>query len=235
MATAISSIETQARRHLNEPVASFWSSDELVAHAIAAIRDLWRSTVDLKQEHYLTIDATNVTLAANTATLTGVPSDLHKVYMLAPRDLSSASVNKGLLFKPMDYNHPAFQAALGRDPVDPSDDMVYYAVTGAGSPVAAPTIYVAPQVNSAVNLTLSYVPSLAALTAASDVPVPGEADNAVVAWVVAYARAKEREDRMPDPGWIAIYGREKDSLLQSLGVRQLQEPQIVDMVFQEYW
>ena len=48
-------------------------------------------------------------------------------------------------------------------------------------------------------------------------------------------RAKEREDRSPDPSWLAIYANEKQMLLQSLGLRQYHEPQKVDDIFAEYW
>ena len=235
MPTLLSAIETQARRHLIETTASFWSSAELIDIAIAGIKDLWRDTVDLKQEHYLTVDITNVSLAADTGQLTGVPPDVHKVYLIEPRDISSSSANAGLIFRPLDFNHKTFQAARSRDDIDPSNDTIYYAITGQGAPTGAPTIRVAPQVSSAVNLAFSYVPTLGALASTSIVPIPGEADNALVAWTVAYARAKEREDRSPDPAWLVIYATEKNHLLQSLGQRQYQENSYVDAVFEEFW
>jgi hypothetical protein len=235
MATLLSSIETQARRHLIESTASFWSSAELIDHVISGIRDLWRPTVDLKQEHYLTVDITNVSLAADTSQLTGVPLDVHKVYLIEPRDISASSANAGLIFTPKDFNHASFQGARARDDIDPKNDTIYYAITGPGAPVGAPTIRVAPQVTSAVNLSFSYVPTLGALASTSQVPIPGEADNALIAWTVAFARAKEREDRSPDPSWLAIYATEKNNLLQSLGLRQYQENSYVDAVFEQHW
>ena len=57
----------------------------------------------------------------------------------------------------------------------------------------------------------------------------------MVAWTVAFARAKEREDLSPDPGWLAIYSTEKQHLLQSLGLRQYHEPSYVNAIFEEYW
>ena len=235
MATLFSAIETGARRHLVETTASFWSSAELIDHAIAGARDLWRDVADLKQEHYLTRDITNVSLGSDDISLTGVPSDVHKVYLIEPRDLTSTSANVGLIFKPLDYNHDFFASARSRAAIDPSNDVIYYSITGQGSPVAAPTIYTAPKVNSDVNLTFAYVPTLGTLTSASNVPIPGEADNAVIAWPVAFARAKEREDRSPDPNWLAIYATEKQHLLQSLGLRQYHEAQMVDGMFESYW
>lgn len=235
MATQISTIETLARRHLLETTASFWASAELVDIIIAGIKDLWRDTVDLKQEHYLTIDASNVYLSADTATLSGVPTDVHKVYLIEPRDATSGSSNEGLAFQPLDYNHKIFRQARASSSVDPTNNIIYYAITGQGAPVNAPVIQVAPQTTAQVLLRFVYVPTISSLTSTSLVPIPGEADNALVAWTVAYARAKEREDRSPDPNWISVYSTEKGHLLQSLGVRQYQELQYVDALYEEYW
>lgn len=237
MATLISSIEAQVRsRGLIETTASFWTSAELTDIISAGVRDLWRDIVDLKAEHFLTIDNTNVSLPSGTATLQGVPSDVHKVYLIEPRDTSiTNAVNTGLCFKPLDYNHPTFQASRSRDAIDPSNDTIFYAITAQGTPVGAPVIYVAPKVNSQVLISFCYIPSIGQLTTNSVVPIPGEADNALVAWTVAFALAKEREDRSPDPNWLAIFSTERQHLLQSLGLRQYQEPSYVDAMFSEYW
>ena len=235
MPTPLSSIETQVRRHLIETSASFWSSAELLDIMSAGIRDLWRDIVDLKAEHFFVVDNTNVSLQAGSNTLLGVPNTVHKVHLIEPRDTTSDSSFVGLVFKPQDYNHPDFQAARSRDPITPSNDVIYYAITSAGGPVGAPTIYVAPQVASAVTLSFVYVPTPGTFTANDTNPIPGESDNALIAWTVAFARAKERENRSPDPEWLAVYATEKQHLLQSLGLRQTQEPQTVDAFFEEYW
>lgn len=237
MATLISSIETQARRHLVESTASFWSSAEIVDIIGKGILDLWRDIVDLKAEHYLTIDTTNVTLAADTATLTGVPTSVHKVYLIEPLNNTSSGANQNVHFDPLDYNDSAFRDARASANVDPSNVVIYYAITGQGAPVGAPTIHVAPKITSAMSLRFCYVPVLATtdLEAGDNVPIPGEADNALIAWAVAYARAKERDDRSPDPGWLAVYTTEKQHLLQSLGQRQLQEPEYAKALFADYW
>lgn len=235
MPTLISTIETLARQRLNETTASFWSSSELTDIIIAGARDLWRDTVDLKQEHYLTVDSTNVFMDASTSTLSGIPSDVHKVYLIEPRDLTTNGSNHGLQFRPLDYNDSTFQLARSREAIDPTNDTIYYCITGQGSPVGAPVIYVAPQVSSSVDISFVYCPTLGPLTANSTVPIPGEADNALVAWTVAFARAKEREDRSPDAEWLAIFATEKQHLLQSLGMREYQEPQYGKAMFEEYW
>jgi hypothetical protein len=235
MSTLVSTIETLSRLRLGETTASFWSSAELVGIISAGIRDLWRDIVDLKGEHYLTVDSTNVFLAANAIQLTGVPADVHKVYLIEPRDLLSTSDNAGLIFVPQDYNHSDFQLARSRSAIDPANDTIYYAITAQGAPVAAPVIYTAPKTTSNVNLSFYYIPTLGTLESTSTVPIPGEADNALVAWTVAFARAKEREDRAPDPSWLSVYATEKAHLMQSLGLRQYQEPSVVDAFFARYW
>lgn len=233
MATTISQIETYARQHLQEATARFWSSAELTDIIIRGIKDLWRDIVDLKEEDFL--EFATLTLQANSSTMIGVPEDIHKVYLLEPSDISENSANRNVIFKPMDYNHVHFQNARTRTAVEPSNVTIYYAVTGTGGPVGAPSIRVAPQVNTQMSVTLAYVPTLPALAAHSKVPIRGEADNALIAWCVAFARAKENEDKAPDAGWLIVYRTEKEHLLQSLGVRNLQEPKFVDALFEEFW
>lgn len=232
LAGDLSAIPTVNTTGLTNP---FWSSAELIGIINSGIKDLWRDIADLKQEHYLTIDNTNVSLEASTSTLTGVPSDVHKVYMIEPRDLTTSGTNHGLSFSPLDYNHRYFQAARGGPSISPSNACIYYAVHQQGGPVGAPTIQVAPQVTSPVNISFCYVPTLAALTSADTVPIPGEADNALVAWTVAFARAKEREDHAPDSSWLAVFAAEKQHLLQSLGLREYQENTFSEAVFEDFW
>lgn len=236
MPTLLSSIETQARRHLHEPTARFWSSDELIDIINQGRRDLWRDIADLKQEHYLTMLVDEVSLEADESTMTGVPEDIHKIYLIEPSDTTTGGTSENLIFKPLDYNHKTFQAARSRDPIEPNNDTIYYALRGQGGPTGdGPTIDFAPQVTSQVLLRFVYVPTLEALASDSNVDIPGEADNALIAWTVAFARAKEREDRAPDSGWLAIYATEKQHLLQSLGLRQYQEPTYVDGLHEDYW
>lgn len=235
MSTTLAAIEVLVRQTpLIEPTANYWTSTELIALINLGIKDLWRDIVDLKQEHFLEIDVTNVSMPASTSQLIGVPTNVHKVYLIEPRDLTTSGSNSGLSFTPRDYNSGEFMAARSRDAIDPSNDTIYYAVHKQGAPVNAPDILVAPQVTSAVNLTLCYVPTLATLPSSGMVPIPGEADNALVAWTVAFARVKEREDRSPDPNWLAIYATEKQHLLQSLGLRNYQDNTFAEAVFESY-
>lgn len=230
MATLLSAIETQARRHLLEQASSFWSSPELLDLTVAGIRDLWRDIVDLKAEHFLTIDNSNVTLPASSYTLSGVPTDVHKVYLIEGRGTTP------LTFKPANYNDEVFQNARVQDPIDVSSGgTIYYSITQAGGPVGAVQIYIAPRISSARDVSFVYNQTLGAFTSGSTNPIPGESDQALIAWTVAFARAKEREDRSPDASWLAVYATEKQHLLQSLGLRQVQEPEFVGGLFEEYW
>jgi hypothetical protein len=235
MATVIANLIPIIRNRLVEPTARFWTDDELTEMVISGIRDLWRDVVDLKQEHYLTINNTDVFLAPNSSQLSGVPVDVHIVYMIEPQDVTEQSPTEGLLFQPREYNNDSFISARTRPPIDPSNDVIYYDIHSQGAPVGAPIIRVAPQVTSTVYLSFGYVPTLSALTEQSVVPIPGEADNALIAWTVAYARSKERDDRSPDPAWLNIYGTEKAHLLNSLGLREYQEPKYVDAIWSQYW
>lgn len=236
MATTIAQIEAGARQHLVEEDPKFWSSTELTSIIIRGIKDLHRPIVGLRQEYFLTIDTTNVSLAALTSTLTGVPSDVYKIKMIEPRDMSQDSTNRGLEFRPLDYSDPKFQAARASDPIDPASAIIYYAITAAGSPVAAPTIVVAPQVSTAVSLTLAYIPTVSSsLTTSSNVPIPGEVDNALIAWTVAYALAKESENKAPDPTWLNIYRDERNRILEGLGIRQYQEHEYIEAFCESEW
>lgn len=227
MATALSSIESQAREHLKETTASFWSSAELIAIINKGIKDLWGAIIDLHQEHYITVDASNVSLAASTASLTGVPTDVFRVLLIEPRD-TTTTPGRSIVFTPRDYNSPEFINARSRTAVDPSGGLeIFYAITQAGAPVGAPTILIAPQISSALNLRLVYVPVIATKVAGDDNPIPGESDQALINWCVAWARAKEREDRSPDPAWLAAYSTEKGAMLTRLTPRQTQEPDVV--------
>lgn len=234
MATTMASLLGIARASLMETSARFWSDAELLAIANLGVKDLWRGINELQQKHFCTLDTTHVSQVANATTLTGVPSDLLRVHMLEVRDLRGSS--RSLTYKPLKYEHPKFQSARASAPQDPgTGGWVYWDQSTAGGPVAAPTIYVAPALSTTVELSLMYVPVLATLASGDTNPIPGESDNAIVAWTIAYARAKERDDRAPDPGWIKIYATDKQNLIISLDERQVQEQDTADAMFEPYW
>lgn len=234
MSTLLSTIISRARVTLLEPTASFWSDAELLDHARAGIGELWRAINDNYQDYFLTVDSTNVAVASGTATLTGVPSDVSIVRKLRPRSLSSYP---GVIFLPRKRTDPEFENAEGETAVDPSNGgTFFYAITGAGAPTGAPTITIAPTMNTAFNLTLIYIPvlSLESFLASTANPIPGESDKALEHWIVAHARAKERPERDPDPEHIAHFSTLKTNILTSLTPRQTQEPPVAEALFESY-
>ena len=245
-ATPYSSLIKAARYHLNAArgagatykTDAFWSDDELLDIARRGTTDLWAKLIDLHEEHFLTNDATNVSLAASTSTLTGVPSDCFRIYLIEPRDITSAGTARDVAFVPRDYNHAEFINARAMGDQSPTGGLnIFYAMSGAGAPNAAPTVTVAPTIDAAINLRFVHIPTLATntYTTATTNPIPGESDHAIIAWIVAYARAKEKEDRMPDAGWLSVYATEKQSLMMRMTPRQEQEPTVVDGIFESYW
>lgn len=235
MASTLHDIETAARQQLEELKPSFWTSDELIGIINRGIKDLWRATVDLKQEHYLKINTNDVKYPADTDQMVGLPNDVHKVYLVEALNNGDNDANRGLVFTPKDYNHDDFRSARTLSSVDPTNEQIYYAITSQGGPVGQPIIYCAPQVTSEVSIRFCYVPTLGLLASSDIVPIPGESDNALIAWTLAFARAKERENKAPDESQLAVYSTEKQQILQSLGLRQYQEPQYVEAVFASYW
>ncbi len=232
MATTLDTIVARARVHLIEGTAFFWTDAELVQHAILGCQDLWRSIIDNYQDYFLTVDESNVSQDVGLSSLTGVPADVFRVKGIEPRSLTG---NYNLLYQPLDYMHADFLRARSEPMGDPSGRTIFYDLTGTAAPVGSPTIRVAPVTNSQVPLRLVYIPTLPTLTGASDNPIAGETDNAVMAWVIAYARAKEREDRAPDPEWLSVYATEKQHILQAITPRQDDDNDYVEGLFEPYW
>ncbi len=225
----------------------FWSEQELLDILILGCKDLWRGIIDLHQGHFTTIldDQTCIYPAGATGTttsFTGVPADCFRILMIEPHSLGDDSASATLrwtYFKPKQFHSQSFQSARSQSVVNPSQPTtIYYDILNAGSPVAAPSIVGAPPVSSAIPIRLVYVHTLATLVETDTNPIPGESDNALIAWTVAWAFAKQREDRTPDPGWLAIYSTDKQGLLTALTPRQEQEEEIVEGMFdglQEDW
>lgn len=238
-ATKFSDIVASARTTLLELTARYWSDTELFGYALNGAKDLWSAVVDLYKDHFATIDSTNMVLPSGTTgapvAITGVPVDLFRVLAIQPRVLGDNSSNPGLIFHPRDLTHPDFVQAEAERARQPRYLQLYYAVINAGAPVAAPAIQVVPPVTDPVNLTVKYVPVLSRTLAIGDPhPIPGEADQALIAWTIAWARARERADRSPDPTFIAIYGTEKRKILGVLTPRSQQEPEVVESFFTDY-
>lgn len=247
MPTPLKAIVARTRTQILAPLVQtgaitpdqFWADDELLAHTIAGCRDLWRGIVDLHEEHFLTVDTTNVWYRAGDDRLTGVPSNLLRVLAIQPRDTTQTSVIRQLRFLPRKYTSSEFLGALGRTPFDitlPGD--VFYAVANAGSPIAAPDIYVAPRLAATVLLRVVYVPTLPGTMDGDTMnPIPGESDHALMAWTAAYALGKSGPDGAftPDTTWLSVYSTEKQAILIISEPRQEQQPVVVQGVFDELW
>lgn len=242
-ATTVASLLQQVRNQLVEPVAKFWADSELIAIMNNGVKDLWGAILDLHQDHYFRINTTDVVLQANSDQLTGVPSDCFRVLLIEPADTTVAADGHTVLFVPKKYNHPDFIIARTQSP-NALDQLparqIYYDIAGLGPPVETMQILTAPEVTENLPVRLVYNPSLPPLTTdeMSINPVPGEADNALKAWTIAYAMAKEapgsQGERIPNPGWLAIYATEKQNILTRLTPREEQEPEVVDDLFQGY-
>ena len=227
-------IINRARRTLLEVAEvsdSFWTDAELLEHGINAAKDLWKGVIDVYQDHFLRINTTSVSVVANQSTLSGVPADCFRVKSIEPRVPASYP---NMFFRPRDWGHTTFIGARAGAAQDPTGSVFLYDLVGPGPPVAAPDVWIGPQSSSNVLLTFAYISAVSdSLTTASVNPIPGETDMAVQAWIVAHARAKEREDRSPDPEWLAIYGTEKANLIVAVTPRQEDEPDITEDLFGE--
>ncbi len=227
-------------------VAPFWTEDELLQLIIAGCKDLWKSIVDLHQGHFVRfVDSTSTPVGtltlpagvnARMTFMTGVPTDCFRIMNIEPENLTNSNAS-GLIryFKPSQMNSRDFQAARAMTIQDSGSYLtIFYDILNAGSPVAAPQIVTAPPVSSAIALRLMYVYTLPTLLDTDNNPIPGESDNALIAWTVAYAKAKEQdtENRVPDPGWLAVYNTEKQGLLVTLTPRQEQEEEVAEGLFE---
>lgn len=236
-ATKVEALIGQVRKRLVDTRAKkFWSDDELLEYMTDGAKDLWGAYLDIYADHYLRIDTEHVTLEANATSLKGVPDNCFRVHMIEPRDTTSSGDLPAIIFVPKKYNAPDFVLARSLTALDPTTaGAIFYDVSGVGAPSGAPEVLTAPKVNSQITLRFVYNPTLEPLTMNAFNPIPGESDNALKAYTVAYARAKERPDRTPDPGWIAVYATEKQSLLSHSTPRQDQEPDTVEGLFDNLW
>lgn len=232
MATTFNSLIYQARKVLIEDTPSFWTDAELLDIALNGARDLWKGIIDVYQDHFLTVDATSMSLTANATTASGVPTDLFRVKYIEPRE-PSTYINT--FFFPKDFGSDEFRRARTLTAQDATGCLFFYDLIGAGPPVAAPSLYIAPKTGATLNLTVAYIAGVASnLTTASNNPIPGETDNALKAWIIAWARAKDREDRSPDPEWLKVYGDEKLGIITAVTPRQEDEPDVVEGLFDGY-
>jgi hypothetical protein len=227
----ISAIVARARTLMVATGDVFWTDAELIEHAQAAVKDLWRAISNQHQDYFFTTDP-GVSMEANSGTLTDVPENVSIVLGIEPVD---PNTYRTLNFFPRRYTHPEMIAARARPAGDPeSTGPIYYAPTGAGGPVGAPTIYVAPKITVTVPLRLTYIPTIPTITADTENPVPGESDDAIVAWVTAHGLGKQNNN-VPDAVWMSKYGTEKGNILLFVAPRQDDEPDVAEAMFEDLW
>jgi hypothetical protein len=232
-ATSIASLLTQVRRQLVELTPRYWSDVELTDILKLGVVDLWGAYLDLHQDHYFNVvEDGSVFQGSGLRYLSGIPEDCFRVMLIEPLNTTVTDTTGGITYYPRKYNHPDFATARTLGTLDSAvtAGVIYYDVTGPGAPVAAPKIVVAPTIAVKLPLRFAYYPML---TVTDYNPVPGGSDNALKAWTIAYANAKEGPQgaRIPDAGWLAVYATEKQTLLTRATPRQDQEPDYVDGLF----
>lgn len=230
-ATEISDALAEVRDFLVEKSARFWSDTELKAVYRLGVNDLWGAILDVHGDHYMVVDETHVSLKANDTKLTGVPVECFRVLLIEPRDITATGNARQVLFTPKKYNHPDFVGArtLTAQDIGMASE-IFYQMSGVGAPIDAPTILTAPKLSTDLALRFVYCPTIDVV---DKNPIPGQSDNALKAWTIAYALGKEgaQGQRTPDPGWLGIYATEKQLILTRLTPRQEQEPDTVDDLF----
>ena len=243
--TTLQYILGQVRAQLVETVARFWSDQELLDIMNLAITDLWGAILDLHQDHYWKINGNDagtgdVYYRANDTQLSGIPQDCFRIQLIEPRDTTVTGTGHACIFVPRKFNHPDFSIARTLDPQDPDSlpsRQIYYAIVGEGSPANPPQVLCAPKISADLPIRLCYSPSIDRKTAGDMNPIPGGSDNALKAWTLSYAMAKEVDaagNRIPNSGWLAVYAQEKQNLLVRLTPREEQEPEVVEDMFQGY-
>lgn len=233
MSTLLSTLVANTRIQLHETTARFWTDAELVSHINGGIKDLWRAINNQYQDYYFTTTAAAATIPASTATMSGVPSDVHVIRGVEPADPTSYP---DLQFEFRPYTDPRVATARAMTAQDVTQlGRIYLSITGLASPAGTPTIYVAPQITASLAVRLTYIPTLADKSVSDANPIPGESDKALTFWAIAYARAKLTEDQSPDPNWLALYATEKANILTALAPRQEQDDQFVEGLFESLW
>lgn len=238
MSTTCASLITRVRDLINESTASFWSDAELLRYMNGAINDLYRRIKDNIQDDFFTLDESNVSAAASTAALTGVPSNVAEIRQLLPRSIVSYPNLRFWPRKWTDYDFQAARASTALDPISGGD--VFYAIYGTGGPVGAPNIEIAPTLSAAVPLTLAYVPSRTEITSDATVnPIPGESDMALVYYTTAHALGRtphgDNDTMRPDSAYMKLFEQEAVKIVVASTPRQTDEPDVAEAFFEMYW
>jgi hypothetical protein len=232
MPTTLQTILTDARAAINAQSDPFWSDPEILRYINRGIADVRRSINQTHQDYHFELDVT-VEHQPGVDTLVNVPADCGVIYGLEVVDRAAHP----LLYVRKDWQHASFQDARQRSGLDPlTGGIIYYTATGVGAPLAAPTIRVAPPVSAVVTLRLTYQPVPDITLGLSDnVPLPANADEALIQWTVAYMVGRQRPDQQPDATRMGLYNVEVQKIMVAIAPRDESETRTVEPLFEEYW
>ena len=233
MPTTLQTILTDSRAAINAQTDPFWSDPEILRYINRGIADVRRSINQTHQDYHFELDAT-VEHQPGVDTLVNVPVNCGVIYGLEVLDPTTHA----LVYVRRPWGSTEFHAA--RRPtaqVDPlTGGIVYYTPTGVGAPAAAPVIRVAPVVSAVVPLRLSYQPVPDITLGLNDiVPLPGNADEALIQWTTAFMVGRQRPDQQPDQTRMGLYNVEVQKILVASAPRDESDTETVEPLFEEYW
>jgi hypothetical protein len=192
----LSSLKTAVRNSLDEPVAAFWSDDQMVEAINRAKDRVWMEVKRLKDDYLLSSPrstdgtmsilgasyaATNFRLVAGT-TEYYLPFDVAEVKLIEVITSSYEWVR----FSHRDLND---MRGLRETTENQSPGTVYFDL------VAERTLVIAPPLDTSLDLRLWYVPILADLSADDDqLEMPHPLYMAVEHWAVAHLQVMDRDE-----------------------------------------
>ena len=225
----VTTLRLLVRDQLDELSASFWSDAQILRYINRGKDRVW-NRLKAVNEYYCTVTRTSndgvltiqgESYTANAFRLLAGTSD----YVLPPDfDQMSAieCITSGytdLSITRMDINNPEFRALRSlTDDQQPMDEIFYDII---GEPA---TIRIAPKVNVTLNLQITYVQTLADLSAETDrLALPNPLYQAVVDYAVSFAL---RQDRSPDA---LTYEQSGDKLIAERFGSELRQTQDVQV------
>lgn len=200
---ALSTLRTMVRNQLDELSPSFWSESQLTEYINRGFVRAWNRLKGLN-EQYCAVTRTSqdgpITVQGETYNTSSFQIVAGTSDYALPPDFASMSavecITSGyedLTITYRDLNHPDFRAArsyVGN--TSPVDELLYTIIGEPGS------MRIAPKTDVSLDLRITYVATLADLSADTDrLTLPKPAHLAVIDYATSYAL---RQDRSPDAG-----------------------------------
>ena len=175
MAT-ISDIVRLARDQLSDTSENpYWSDQELARHCLDAVRDMWRAMEGLNEHYQQKIESGFILPASTNRLILNTARSVYKIKLVEP-----TNPNILLPFHKVRYNSLDHYAARGYNSIDlgqitdietpgSSDEFqtpqgrVYYSIDGRDNPSNPPSLRFAPTIEQAIDLTVTYIPTLESL------------------------------------------------------------------------